>query len=1024
MSNRINSILNFLHKEQNKGQRFEDFVKVFLEKDKTFKKIFKKVYHYKKWKHKWNPKDLGTDLIGETFDGKFWAIQSKLYNKNYSITKSDINSFLSDSNRKIISYRLLIATTNKIADNGYQTIKGQEKPVRLFLLKDFLNLDKVNFNYKKRFNIKIEKPHTPKEFQKKVLKNILNGFKKTDKGKVFLPCGTGKTLIALWSSELLKSNLTVVFVPSIGLISQTVKEWSQNSNYNFSFICICSDNSVVNKDELVESTIDTYLPSTTNPADIKKFFLIKGKKIIFSTYQSSLALSKSLKNKKIDLMICDEAHRCTGLHDSEYTNPLKNELFNVEKRLFFTATKRIYSETAKTTLDKNNIKVYDMNSPDFGSLFYEMKFSEAIKLKLLSDYQVVILGFKDVNYLKMFDKRNLINLTNGLKTDVGTLASHLSVIKSIKKYNLRKIISFHSRVKNAKSFSLDFTKIYSWVPSDQKKFINIWSNHVNGSQKSHEREDIISEFGDRKLSDFSILTNARCLSEGIDVPSVNGIAYIEPKQSYVDIIQSIGRAIRKNKENKKSKIIIPINISDTNNPDLEFENSNYKKIWNVLKALKSHDDNLNDEIDNIRSNLGTKKSSIKLKKIIIDLPNTISNNFVKAFKVSLINKTSNAFPEFLKYLKEFIKVNNNSFVPVNYKINKFKLGRYVNYYRNNYKRKSLSQEYIDILNNIKGWVWSEWDAKWNLQFNLTKEFVELNGIEKLTESTTYKNYNLGVWVQSQKQLKKGKYDLRRGKKIFKTLSPEKIQMFEQINGWIWETPDKWYKNYNILKNYLRNNKLDNIKVETIYNNIKLGNWVRLQRRCIDAFENEGIILRGVDKKKIKLLKKIGISNKSKLDLIWDNNFNILKEFVEKYGWHSIVTGDKNKTNNFKYKGLKLYSFISRERHANLKGSIKERSRKSDYRKKLLLSINFPFDSQIITFYRHINILNSFLKKNNFKSIYQDQNKKIYDSFYYLKKKFNKNKIPQIILKEIRLIPNFSIKFFNFTSYKVRTSLLA
>ena len=948
----IEKLFNKLHERvETKGDKFEIFVKLFLETDPTFKKIFKKIYFYEKWEYKWGPVDLGTDLIGETHDNKIWAIQAKCHKPEYSIKKEDIDSFLSDSNRKNVNNRLLIATTNKISNNGYQTIHGQEKPVRLFLLKDFKNINSLNFDYfskTKKDKIKIKEP---RPYQRKILKLINQGFKKNNKGKVFLPCGTGKTLIALWTNENIKSNLTIVFVPSISLISQTVTEWSQNSTQQFNFICICSDKTVVNKDELNESVIDTFLPSTTNKEDIKNFLKIKGKKVIFCTYQSSLVLSKALKDNYIDLIICDEAHRCAGMHDSFYTIPLKDKYFKSKFKIFFTATKKIYSDKIKKSFKANNLISYDMESEVFGNLFYEMKFSEAIKMKLLSDYDVVILGFKDPKNLKLFSERKLVKLDKKNKTDVGTLTAHLSIIKSIKKYSLRKVITFHSKVENAKSFALDFPKICSWLPEKDLLDIRIWSKHINGMQKSHVREDLLQILGGRKMNEFSMITNARCLSEGIDVPSVNGIVYVEPKQSHIDIIQSVGRAIRKNNNNKKSKIIIPINISNSNDPDIEFQNTSYEKVWNVLKALKSHDDDLKEEIDDFRSNLGQKKTNIKFKKIIFDLPEEINKSFVDSFKVKLIKQTSDNFYEFVTEVKNYEKKNGDCCVPQKYMSNNIKVGKLVAYYRGKGSKKRLSAEKYSTLDNINGWVWNEIDARWYNFFNLAKDYLNKNNLDNVKQDVVYKGYNIGSWISKQRDLynkiKDGKTNYERnGKKAIVDVDSftKKLSSFNSIPNWKWSFPNKWEMHFNAVKEYLTTKKIETLTTKVVFKGLKIGDWVRMQRESIYKFENNLKFVPGrvLNKERVNQLAKIEINSKTLQDLIWEKNIQILTEYIEKYGWNGVLKGNMEKTKNNIYKGLNIYNFIMREKLSYNPKSIKFRERRSAERKKILINLKFPF----------------------------------------------------------------------------------
>ena len=411
MSNLSSLLIDIKKKDLNRsGKPFEHFCKWYLLNDPYWKTQVSNIWLWDDWPDKWGI-DKGIDLVFLSKKGEFWAVQAKNYDETHYITKKDIDTFLSESNRPKIKKRLLIATTNKIGNNAIETMKGQEKPVttilRHTLMESSINCPRKFDDLKK--TTKRKENNKARPYQKKALSAVTKGFKNNNKGQLIMACGTGKTYVTLWIKEKLQANITLVLVPSLNLLSQTLKEWTANSKKSFDVLCVCSDRSVGKTSEDDIKISDCSFDVTSNIKDISNFLQNNSDRVIFSTYQSLDLVSKAQKNKVIDLIICDEAHRCVGNKDSIFSKVCDEKFIKANKRLYTTATPKIFSNQVKKAFDVGGIELYDMSNKDiFGEVFFKYSFSEAIKDNWLTDYEAVICGVTESRIKEYIKQRNFI----------------------------------------------------------------------------------------------------------------------------------------------------------------------------------------------------------------------------------------------------------------------------------------------------------------------------------------------------------------------------------------------------------------------------------------------------------------------------------------------------------------------------------------------------------------------------------------------------------------------------------------
>ena len=635
--------------EQVRGRQFESICKWFLESDPEYKRVIKRVWLWKNWPGRWG-RDKGIDLVAETYDKELWAIQSKAYAASHSVTKHDIDKFLSESSRKVFSYRLLIATAADLSHNAKEVLEGQEKSVGTLFLSD-LKKRKLNWpSSPQKLSAKQKPPKRLRPDQRRAVADVLRGFRSYERGQLIRACGTGKTLIGLRLAEAMKSQRTLVLVPSLSLVSQILSEWTKDGVRPFAFLPVCSDETVGREDHLVSHVRELGVPATTKVTEIAEFLEGPGAKVVFATYQSSPKLALAFKKhrfKPFDLVIADEAHRCAGANAGDAATILDSKAIPATKRLFMTATPRIASEATKARADSLGIDLISMDNVEhFGPVFHELKFSDAIRLNLLTDYCVEIIGVDDPMYRKYAEEGVFVTLDGKAITDARTLTSHIALAKAIKKHDLRRVITFHGRVDRAAEFAEQFPKFSRWMPKADVPRGEIWSSLVSGKMASSKRDAILDRLREVQPPERAIVTNARCLSEGVDVQALDGVAFIDPKESQVDIIQAVGRAIRRSERKEKGVIILPVYISSNEDEKKTLDESSFKHVWRVLRALRSHDNGLANELDALRAQLGPqKKVRAQLpKKIRVNLPARINSRFTDAFYLRTVTALSPAPP--------------------------------------------------------------------------------------------------------------------------------------------------------------------------------------------------------------------------------------------------------------------------------------------------------------------------------------------------------------------------------------------
>jgi superfamily II DNA or RNA helicase len=650
------------------GRDFEWVCQWYLEHAPLYRGKFRRVWRWADWPDRWGP-DCGIDLIAETHDGKLWAIQAKAVAPAHTITKAEIDSFLSESNRREIAFRLLIATTDKIGSNARRTIDQQAKHASIVGRGDLLAAD---IAWPTKIGGKAPRPKRakPRPHQRAAIAATIRGFRQHPRGRLIMACGTGKTLTGLWIHERLKSRRTLLLVPSISLVQQNLREWGRHAKEDFDFLVVCSDESVASdrEDPALRYIAELGIDVTTDPRDIAAFLAKRRRRpaVVIATYQSSDRVSAGQRRAKkaFDLALCDEAHRLVGDMRGKFATVLDDRKIRCRRRLFMTATPRYFTQRARQRATDQDLEVASMDDPaTFGPEFHVLKFFDAITAKptpLLTDYRVVVIGVTNAEAARWVEEGKLVRTREGAETDARTLAAQIGLAKAMREYDLRRVITFHRSVRRASRF-VDADRrdslpaiVKTLRPASRPKG-KLWARHISGETPASKRASMLRALAELPSDTRGLIANCACLGEGVDVPALDGIAFIDPKGSMVDIIQAVGRVIRLSPDKTVGTIVIPVFIDESSDAEHALEQSAFEPIWQVLKALRAHDQRLADELDNLRTSIARNgKARVSLPSSIkIELPKLLLHDFERAFHVRAISTVGQKPPLSLEGILEW-----------------------------------------------------------------------------------------------------------------------------------------------------------------------------------------------------------------------------------------------------------------------------------------------------------------------------------------------------------------------------------
>lgn len=630
--------------EREKGTYFEELIRTYFRHEASYKDLYSDVWLYSDWAGErcLCKTDTGIDLVAKTRDtNEYHAIQCKFYDEErHKVQRDDLNSFFTESGKKPFTRRVIVTTTDDWGVHAEDALKDQQPPVTRIDLLDLENsqIDWAKYQSKKEPVLKPKKELRP--HQKNALRSVKLGLSSQDRGKLIMACGTGKTFTSLKIAEELagKGKRVLFLVPSLSLLSQTLTEWTQESKTPLHSFAVCSDSAVGKKRKKDIDIVQTFThelryPATTEAVNLAREVAKRHDKhhmsVIFSTYHSIDVISKAQHEHGLegfDLIVCDEAHRTTGatFEDETESNFVKIHdagFIKADKRLYMTATPRIYANVAKATAEQDNAVLCSMDDKQlYGNTLYTITFSEAVARGLLVDYKVIVLTI-DEDYVSERIQVLLKDDNNQLKVD--DAAKIIGCWKALSKQSqeeqiddsdlMQRALAFcqviepNTTAKTHKVSSKNIASMFQEVVDayleyeDKENPLICQVDHVDGGMNASTKEQKLDWLKqDTPANTCRILSNVRCLSEGVDVPALDAVLFLTPRNSQIDVVQSVGRVMRNAPNKKLGYVILPVVIPANTEPHIALDdNKTYRVVWEVLQALKSHDDRFDAHINKL-----------------------------------------------------------------------------------------------------------------------------------------------------------------------------------------------------------------------------------------------------------------------------------------------------------------------------------------------------------------------------------------------------------------------------------------
>ena len=683
----------------------------------------------------------------------------------------------------------------------------------------------------------VPKKKKPKPHQVVALNDIVGGLSRGSRATALMACGSGKTLVALWAAERLGARTVLVLLPSLALVRQTLHEWLHEASWPDvpQFLCVCSDRTVeTDEDSLLVRPSDLDFAVTTKPADVRRFLerSTESVRLVFSTYHSSHVVAEAASGlPPFDFGVFDEAHKTAGRDGAKFALALKDENLPITRRLFMTATPRHYDVARKDKFGESKV-VFSMDVPEtYGQVVHRLPFRAAAKAGIITDYKVIISVVTSDMVTDEALRRGIV-LVDGDEIKARQVANQIALKSAIEKYGVSKVFTFHSKVAAAKSFTSNGPEGIKTHLSDFQ------ATHIEGAMTTAYRERILREFAAASLA---ILSNARCLTEGVDVPAVDMVAFLSPKRSLVDIVQATGRAMRLSPETKKEfgYVLVPLYVEQARGETVEQAvlRSNFDEIWKVLQGLKEQDDLLAQTIAEMRIEKGRTggfddtRFRERVEVLGPELSLEVLRQTISAACIEVVGET---WFERYGQLSAYRDAHGDCDIPARYAINKH-LATWVVDQRVRFRNGVLEPEKIELLNRL-GFKWEPRSSGWRSKYLELVEYKRRFG-NCMVPQEWNENPQLATWVSRQRLV----YSRRK-------ISRERIAQLDKI-AFEWTTgTETWDARFSELCAF--NEKFGHTRVRAKYpENPALGNWVATQR--YDRRRNE------LDQLRIERLDSIG-----------------------------------------------------------------------------------------------------------------------------------------------------------------------
>jgi superfamily II DNA or RNA helicase len=868
-------------------------------------------------------KDYGVDGVTRTALGGHQVYQVKFRSGRTPLTWEELSTFMGLSDSPEIQSKVVITNCDELPAvinerHNFYCIRGSD--LDRLTAEDFRAIE----DWVSEAAITLSKS-TPFPHQQEAMDAIVPALKSEDRVSAIMACGTGKTLTALWTTEQLGASKVLVLLPSLALLRQTLHEWLKETNLDLAYLCVCSDPTVKgDADEISTAQSDLDFEVSTDASTVRRFLdaPFKGTKVIFSTYQSAAVVGEAMKKgETFDLGIFDEAHKTAGREGRNYGYALEDKNIAIRKRLFVTATPRRYNPSKRTKEGEATI-AFSMDEPKvYGPQSYVLSFGEAARRKIICGYKVIISVITSDQVTDELLSKGIVAV-KGDEIRARQVANQIALRDAVAQYGVSKIFTFHSTVKSAASFVAEGNE---GVRTHLQEFTSL---HVSGAMPTARRERVMKVF---RSAPRAVMSNARCLTEGVDVPAVDMVAFLSPKKSKVDIVQAIGRAMRKSGSKEVGYVLIPLYLEQKSGESLEeaVARANFEEVWDILQSLQEQDEVLAELIRDMAVAKGHGKIRGKgfddnrfSDRISFTGPVLALESIRQAVTTKVLERLESSWDLMFGKLVKFKEEYGHTIVPQKFEKDPT-LGKWVSSQRGLFKKGLLPYSRSQLLNSLSfNWEYGGDKTSWSDNYTLLTSFKKQNG-----DCNVPYNYpaipSLGIWVSTQRSKRKT------GK-----LSSEQIALLNSI-GFKWAPEESsWDSNFIKLKEFLKLNGHCDVPAR-FSEDTKLAKWVHHQR---DKKSNGKLL-----PERERLLNSIGFSWRVGVSL------RTFDQQIEDLIRYKTLHGNCNVPNEYP-DSPSLGSWVGWQRHLKSKGKL------STERIKILEEIGFiwsPFDILWDDFYQRL-----------------------------------------------------------------------
>ena len=858
--------------------------------------------------------DFGVDGVYQSHLNHYSAYQVKFRTGRKALTWRELSTFIGLADSQSIRSRVLVTNSDDVPSllnerKGFFCIRGSD--LDRLTSEDFKAIEAWLSSSLFKSQKKRPLPH-----QLEALSNIVPALHNNSRASAIMACGTGKTLVALWATEQLEAKRVIVLLPSLALLRQTLHEWLKETNLtNLTYLCVCSDSTVdEGADSYITKQSELDFEVNTKAENVRDFLdaSFSGVKVIFSTYQSARVIGAALKpDEDFEFGVFDEAHKTAGREGRNFGFALEDKNIPIKKRLFVTATPRHYNPHKRDS-DGEAQLVFTMENPEvYGEQVYVLTFGKAAREEIICNYKVVI----SVVTSKMVTDELLSKgevMVNGDAVRARQVANQIALRDAVVKYGVKKIFTFHKTVKSAASFVAKGSEGISSHLHDFETY------HVNGEMPTSKREHLMRDFRNAKNA---VMTNARCLTEGVDVPAVDMVAFLSPRRSRVDIVQATGRAMRRSVGKDLGYVLVPLYLEQALGESIEdaVKRTEFDEIWDILQSLQEQDEVLAEVISNYGEQIGQGKGFNDkgyADKIEFLGPLLQLEELKAAVTTRCLDGLYSSWDSWYGKLKSFKEEFGHCNVAIDYEDKP--LASWVSAQRTRKKKNSLTIEQIDKLDAL--------DFTWNGHLDSWQK----NLLKLIAYKSQYGDCNVPIGWELDEILSRWVVN-QRNRKSQNNLAEDRVAKLEAI-GFVWDfqsqkTDETWKKWYAELEKYTLEH--GNPHITRTHSNTKLASWVWIQRLRKDKPYGH---VSPLNLEQVAFLDILGFYWDVREER-WQEKFNELTQFKEQHGHCQVER--LAETNQ------KLLQWVSLQRSQKSQGKLTEK------RLKLLESIEFGWQSVVM-----------------------------------------------------------------------------